>query len=380
MHLEAAGVAELVGAARRARRGCRARRARLHGAGDDLAGGLVAAHGVDGDGQAVGAHAVSRRRVSRRRWPGGRGTSRSCRTRRGAAWRRRSGGRRCAPARSRRPGRGPAAAALGLGGLLLGDGHRRSSVLVVRAIVRSRAAGGANGPTVAGDARRHEAGESYPVVARRVEAQVVEGRPAGVGAAARRGSSGGLAGGSSPRPRSGTRRGPGRGSRRAHSGASGRASSTASRTSGSRSIVVAGERVGLALGRVGLEDLADLGLGLAARPARGSAGTRPPTARVTVPVATDRAPRARGRLEHQRRRATGRRRAGRPRDGRRAPGRRRSASTARRASAGCPGAGSSSDDARACERRELGASRRRRPLGRASPVVDASSWSKKPSS
>ena len=64
--------------------------------------------------------------VSRRRWPGGRRTSRSWGTRRGAAWPAGTAGRCCGRARTA-PVAGPAAAALGLGGLLLGDGHRGGS-------------------------------------------------------------------------------------------------------------------------------------------------------------------------------------------------------------------------------------------------------------
>ena len=95
--LEVAGVADLVGSAdqqdRHAELG-----GGLLGPGDDGVGGVVAAHGVDGDRE-HGGHGVGRRvGISRRRWPGGRGTSRSCRTRCGAAWWLRTAGRCCGAA------------------------------------------------------------------------------------------------------------------------------------------------------------------------------------------------------------------------------------------------------------------------------------------
>ena len=67
----------------------------LRGAGDDLAGRLVAPHRVDGDRE----HALTQGDGSSRpRWPGGRRTSRSWGTRRGAAWPGGTAGRRCAAA------------------------------------------------------------------------------------------------------------------------------------------------------------------------------------------------------------------------------------------------------------------------------------------
>ena len=66
------------------------------GAGDDLAGCLVAAHGVDGDRQ----HRDGRCALSRRRRRRGPCTSRRSGTPCAAAWRRRSAGRCCAPGRS----------------------------------------------------------------------------------------------------------------------------------------------------------------------------------------------------------------------------------------------------------------------------------------
>ena len=70
------------------------------GPGDDLAGGLVAAHGVDGDGQ--GGQRLGRRtlapaaQVSRPRRPGAPCTSRSSGRPRGASWTPGSAGTRCA--------------------------------------------------------------------------------------------------------------------------------------------------------------------------------------------------------------------------------------------------------------------------------------------
>ena len=122
-------------AGRPAPRACRARRRPGRAPATISPGGLVAAHGVDGDREhGDGPRAFWRLRRSacgpgpdqpatRRRWPGGRGTSRSCRTRRGAAWRRCTAGTMLRGGAVERPGRGPAAAALRLRGLLLGDGH-----------------------------------------------------------------------------------------------------------------------------------------------------------------------------------------------------------------------------------------------------------------
>src|SRR5262249_23788299 len=67
-----------------------------HRARDDLAGGAVAAHRVEGDGH---AHAVPAPRINRRRSPGDRGTTRSCCKRRGEASLPRSSGRSIVPAR-----------------------------------------------------------------------------------------------------------------------------------------------------------------------------------------------------------------------------------------------------------------------------------------
>ena len=158
-----------------------------------------------------------------------------------------------------RPGRGPAAAALGLGGLLLGDGHAWFLVVLVCGI--GGEPGTASGPTDAGAKRARVAG------AKRAGSRDDRGsatrrrrpRTRSSSRAAQRGSrSGGLGvglGRSSSTP-VGNASGAGPGQSSAHSGASGRASSTASRTIGSRSTCVAAQRVGLALGRVGLEDLA----------------------------------------------------------------------------------------------------------------------------
>ena len=97
------------------------------GAGEDLAGCVVAAHGVDGDGRASGpgVQAVDRRR----RRPRGPCTSRTTGTPRAAAWPSHSAG--TAPRRlGQPPCAGPAAAGLRLRLLLLGDGHRRGTLAV----------------------------------------------------------------------------------------------------------------------------------------------------------------------------------------------------------------------------------------------------------
>ena len=63
--------------------------------GEDRPGSVVAAHGVDGDGE----HAVAQR-ISRRRRRPGRGTSHTTGTRRAGSWRCRNAGTGCVPARS----------------------------------------------------------------------------------------------------------------------------------------------------------------------------------------------------------------------------------------------------------------------------------------
>ena len=138
--------------------------------------------------------------LSRRRGPGGPCTSRRCRRPCGAPWRRRTGAERAAGA-AQHPGGGPAAAALRLRGLLLGDGHRSRSF---------------------GPGSR----EKLPERASLSRTSARRGRPSGGRPRARPRSAG---------VRPGARRGRARRSRRAQSGASGRASSTASRTIGSRS-------------------------------------------------------------------------------------------------------------------------------------------------
>ena len=104
-HLEAARRRRAPRAGRRGRPGRRARR-RPGGRRRRSRRAPVAAHGVDGDGQHTGRLATWPA-ISRRRWPGGRGTSRSAAHDVGQLGARRSGGRRCGRARrasTRRPG------------------------------------------------------------------------------------------------------------------------------------------------------------------------------------------------------------------------------------------------------------------------------------
>ena len=229
-HLEAVGVAELVGSPDEHHR---ARRAPRRPARTPRRSRRV----------------PCRRPWRRRRWGG------CSRARRGAqstsmAWRpwyqpqlpHTTWGRFTAPQRGQvlravvrdRPGRGPAAAALGLGGLLLGDGHRRSSVWWGAVL-------GENGPRRRERARGRDgpgarAGES---TRRRPENRSAARRapPTGGRRGARRPSRLPSSTGSSPSTTAGKTSGAGPRQSSLQSGARGRVSSTASRTIGSRSTV-----------------------------------------------------------------------------------------------------------------------------------------------
>ncbi len=217
----------------------------LLGAGDDLPGRLVTAHGVDRYGQhdgyflavvaALWAFIAAKNRVNRPRWPGGRRTTRSSGRRRGATWPGRIEGRRCGaarPASTRTPG-------------ACGSWPLRSSSWEqprgYESFSWSRAA--QRGSRSSGSCPQSTSFRLAPQT------------------------------GQSPRHAS------------RHSGASGSSSSTASRTSGATSISSPSRGYVSSSSLPALEQLANLRRDRSRRPDPGTAGTRPTTRAVTVPVA-----------------------------------------------------------------------------------------------
>ena len=210
------------------------------------------------------------------------------------------------------PGRSPAAAALGLRGLLLGDGHGGYLGRGWDGRDRPVGHGGRERASGRGDPGRTNA-ENRSGVSRRTEGR--RGRPSGGRAAARRPRRSAPV--AAPSTVAGKRSGRGPGSR---------AAQRRQRQGEQHGVahqrlevdVLAGERPGLALGRVALEDLARPGP--RPRPSTGleaAAALALPLGATTVPSTIDAArsaPRARGRRRRAGPRATS--------DDGRAPGRR----------------------------------------------------------